>query len=125
MSHEPTAPQSPTESKRLLKLAFEANSDYLSYVRHEFRTPLNQILGYGEMLEEDAASAGQASVVSDLQRIQKASRRLLELVDAHLTTKFLNLPPVAPPESSAANRESSAANRSPNSSDIDPDPVEK
>lgn len=118
MSQNPNPLQSPTDPKRLLELAFEANADLLSHIRHEFRTPLNQILGYGEMLEEDAESAGQTSVVSDLQRIQKASRRLLELVDTHLTTKFLKLPPVEPVESSEVNRSS-------NRSDVDPHPVEK
>lgn len=98
MSQEPNPFESPADPKRLLELAFEANADMLSHLRHEFRTPLNQILGYGEMLEEDAESAGQSSVVADLQRIQTAGRRLLELVDTHLTTKFLKLPQVAPTE---------------------------
>lgn len=119
MSQEPTPLQSPEDPKRLLELAFEANADFLSHVRHEFRTPLNQILGYGEMLEEDAESAGQTSVVSDLQRIQKASRRLLELVDTHLTTRFLQLPPKAPTESSES------ARHSPGNNDVEPYSVEK
>ena len=53
-------------------------------IRHDLRTPLNQILGYGEMLEEDAQAAGQASAVSDLRKIQQAARRMLDLINQHL-----------------------------------------
>lgn len=118
MSQDSNTHKSANDPKRLLEIAFEANADYLSHVRHEFRTPLNQILGYGEMLEEDAESAGQASVVSDLQKIQKASRRLLELVDTHLSTNFLKPLP-------SASTESPEGNRSSDSSDVSPHSIEK
>lgn len=59
-------------------------SDPLAGLRHDLRTPLNQILGYSEMLEEDAAAAGQADVVADLQKIQAAARRLLEVISTRL-----------------------------------------
>lgn len=55
-----------------------------AHVRHDLRTPLNQIIGYGEMLEEDAQAAGQDAVVSDLQKIQQAARRMLQLIQEHL-----------------------------------------
>lgn len=53
-------------------------------IRHDLRTPLNQILGYGEMLEEDAQAAGQEGAVSDLRKIQQAARRMLDLINQHL-----------------------------------------
>ena len=34
-------------------------ADPLAQVRHDMRTPVNQILGYSEMLQEDAEAAGQ------------------------------------------------------------------
>ncbi|PYQ49522.1 MAG: adenylate/guanylate cyclase domain-containing response regulator [Acidobacteria bacterium] len=50
-------------------------------LRHDLRTPINQIIGYSEMLEEDAAAAGQAKMSGDLKRIAEAARRMLELID--------------------------------------------
>src|SRR5262249_39106604 len=34
---------------------------FLAHMRHELRTPINAILGYSEMLLEDAADRGQAA----------------------------------------------------------------
>jgi adenylate cyclase len=47
---------------------------------HDLRTPLNQIIGYSEMLEEEAQDLGQQSFVETLQKIGKAGRRLSELL---------------------------------------------
>ena len=66
---------------------FEAEA--LSHIRHELRTPLNQIIGYSEMLEEDAADAGQDALIPDLQKIQKAARNLDGLIQTHLGTHVL------------------------------------
>jgi sigma-B regulation protein RsbU (phosphoserine phosphatase) len=52
-------------------------------IRHDLRTPINQILGYSELLEEQAQDEGDASYIPDLQKIQTAARRLLELIEAH------------------------------------------
>jgi class 3 adenylate cyclase len=52
-----------------------------SQLRHDLRTPINQILGYTEMLEEDVAEAGETRFVPDLQKVQRAARDLLALVD--------------------------------------------
>ena len=35
---------------------------------HDLRTPLNQIIGYSEMLTEQAQEEGQAGFVPDLQK---------------------------------------------------------
>lgn len=47
---------------------------------HELRTPLNHILGYSEMLSEQAGQDGQTEMVSDLQKIHAAGRQLLSLL---------------------------------------------
>jgi CheY-like chemotaxis protein len=47
---------------------------------HDLRTPLNQILGYSEMLIEQAAEEGQTGFVPDLQKIHAAGRQLLALL---------------------------------------------
>src|SRR5512145_1507835 len=53
----------------------------LSRLRHDMRTPIHQILGYAEMLEEDALASGQTGWADDLGKIQAATRRLLGMVD--------------------------------------------
>src|SRR6201996_8053803 len=65
-------------------LAEESNrtkSIFLANMSHELRTPLNAILGYSELLEEDAADRRDHSAVADLQRVQKAGRHLLTIIN--------------------------------------------
>jgi adenylate cyclase len=58
----------------------------LGQMRHELRTPINGILGYTEMVLEEADGA---PFVPDLTRIQEAGRRLLALVDEILSPDAL------------------------------------
>jgi class 3 adenylate cyclase len=51
-------------------------------LRHDLRTPLHQIIGYAELLEDEVKDAGQDGFVADLQKVRNAARRALELVDA-------------------------------------------
>lgn len=51
-----------------------------SLLDHEVRTPLNQIIGYAEMLQEEAQEGGQTTFVADLQKIHTAARELLSRV---------------------------------------------
>jgi signal transduction histidine kinase len=48
---------------------------------HELRTPLNHVIGYSEMLQEEAEDLGQADFIPDLQRIRAAGQRLLTLIN--------------------------------------------
>ncbi|HEY8150959.1 MAG TPA: adenylate/guanylate cyclase domain-containing protein, partial [Vicinamibacteria bacterium] len=50
-------------------------------LRHDLRTPINQIIGYSEMLDDDAAAAGQEKMSADLKRIGQAARGMLEMID--------------------------------------------
>lgn len=51
-------------------------------LKHELRTPLNHIIGYCEMLIEDAPETGLSSAVTaDLERIHTAGRQLLAVVN--------------------------------------------
>ncbi len=61
-----------------VRAAGTAQLDFMRTVSHELRTPLNVILGYSEMLLEDAGD-GQAR--DDLERIHNAGRQLLAIVD--------------------------------------------
>jgi adenylate cyclase len=55
-------------------------------LQHEVRTPLGHIIGYSEMLEEDVLDLEQPQLIADLHKIQRAARRLLDLVDGKLRT---------------------------------------
>jgi len=85
------------------------SEDHWSHVRHDFRTPINQIIGYGEMLEEDAAAAGQDEAVSDLRKIQQAARRMLELINVHLNPSAPGM--AKPPGGASAAGAAGAAGR--------------
>jgi signal transduction histidine kinase/ActR/RegA family two-component response regulator len=58
-----------------------AKSQFLANMSHELRTPLNAIIGYAEMLQEDAADAGDDATVQDLNRILTAAKHLLSLIN--------------------------------------------
>src|SRR5437773_3282151 len=49
-------------------------------MHHLVRTPLNQVIGYAEMLQEQAKELGQDSFVPDLQKLHTAGRHLLDLI---------------------------------------------
>jgi len=64
--------------------ALEANrtkSTFLANMSHELRTPMNAIIGYSEMLLEDADTLEPAEFVPDLQKIQIAGKHLLSLIN--------------------------------------------
>jgi signal transduction histidine kinase len=49
---------------------------------HDLRTPLNHIIGYSELLTEQAQEEGPAEFVPDLQKIRLAAGQLLALLNA-------------------------------------------
>lgn len=51
-----------------------------SKARHDLRTPINQIIGYAELLAEQAEDEGRKDVILDLERIRSAARSQLELI---------------------------------------------
>ena len=53
-------------------------------LQHEVRTPISQIIGYAELLEEELDDYGAGELVADLHRIRDAASRLLDLVDGKL-----------------------------------------
>jgi signal transduction histidine kinase/CheY-like chemotaxis protein len=64
--------------------ASRAKSVFLASMSHELRTPMNAIIGYSEMLEEEAEERGAQEFVADLQRILSAGRHLLTLINSIL-----------------------------------------
>ncbi len=56
----------------------------LSHLRHELRTPLNHIIGYSEMLLEDAADGRATGLEPGLRTVHENAQRLLALVNDFL-----------------------------------------
>jgi len=73
--------QSVLESRLVAETANRAKSQFLANMSHELRTPMNAVIGYAEMLEEEARDQGLDDMVPDLQRIRSAGRHLLQLVN--------------------------------------------
>ena len=61
--------------------ANRAKSDFLAKMSHELRTPMNAIIGYSEMLEEEAEDLGQEEFIPDLKKIHSAGKHLLALIN--------------------------------------------
>ena len=63
----------------------------LAHLRHDLRTPLNQIIGYSELLREEIGDAGNNAHDADLQKIRQAAKTLLNLINENLTDDRLSL----------------------------------
>ena len=64
--------------------ANRAKSDFLALLSHEFRTPLQAIFGYTELLEREIHGPLTHAQRRDLQRIQQSQQLLLGLITAIL-----------------------------------------
>ena len=62
---------------------------------HDLRTPLSHIIGYSEMLMEQAREAGHEDYLPDLQKVNAAGLRLLALMEEHFESVRPAGPPVA------------------------------
>ena len=69
------------KAKEAAESANRAKSTFLANMSHELRTPLNAVIGYSEMLIEDAEEQGQEAFITDLQKIREASKQLLSLIN--------------------------------------------
>jgi len=81
---EETVDQRTEQLKDAMKAAEDASqakSGFLANMSHELRTPMNAIIGYSEMLMEDAEDEGNESAVSDLKKIHSAGNHLLSLIN--------------------------------------------
>jgi class 3 adenylate cyclase/CheY-like chemotaxis protein len=76
---------SPTEAP--IEAPIAGSASLLSKIRHDLKTPLNQIIGYAEMLLEDAEAAGSEDVAALLRRLLETAHSCLDLQG-----KFLNRP---------------------------------
>jgi len=69
------------DKSRELEAASEHKSQFLANMSHELRTPMNAIIGVSEMLLEDARDLGKPDDIEPLERILRAARHLLGLIN--------------------------------------------
>jgi signal transduction histidine kinase/CheY-like chemotaxis protein len=70
------------QAKRAADAANQAKSRYISAISHELRTPLNSILGYAQLLEDDAAMPPRRQHA--VQVIRRGGEHLLSLIEGTL-----------------------------------------
>jgi adenylate cyclase len=68
-------------------------AEYRRTLRHDLRTPINAIKGYGEMLREDAADGGAVTLVADLDKLLGEATLLLDRIDGLVTFSGGEAPP--------------------------------
>ena len=76
--------QAVEEAEVAREAAQEANktkSAFLANMSHELRTPMNAIIGYSEMLLEEAEDTGEKWMEPDLQKILSSAKHLLQLIN--------------------------------------------
>ena len=70
-----------TAARELAEDANRTKSAFLANMSHELRTPMNAIIGYSEMLIEEAEDTGHDEAVPDLKKIHSAGKHLLGLIN--------------------------------------------
>ena len=68
-------------AKEAAEAADLAKGQFLALMSHELRTPLTAVIGYSEMLIEQAQDDGAEELVADLESIRAAGQHLLTLIN--------------------------------------------
>jgi PAS domain S-box-containing protein len=71
-------------AKEKAEAANQAKTQFVSSISHEFRTPLNAVIGITEMLIEDAKDQDNKTLDEPLTRVHRAGKHLLSLINESL-----------------------------------------
>lgn len=94
MSDPQSHPNTPVPAAPPATRTRSARDAYLSRVRHDLRTPINHILGYCEMLLDEAPDPSWPNLVTDLEKIATAGKQLLAIVNYHFDSAHAR--PISP-----------------------------
>jgi signal transduction histidine kinase len=70
-----------TQAEQAATKANQAKSDFLSFVSHEMRSPLNSIIGFSDLLVADLDNEESPEALGDLRRINRSGKYLLDLIN--------------------------------------------
>ena len=75
-------------SERVLE---EEEPQSLVDLRHDLRTPIGHVLGYGEMVVDELRERGQTDLIPDVEKMRGAGLRLLAMISERLNVTALGL----------------------------------
>lgn len=75
------AEESLVVAKEEAERAARVKSDFITNISHEFRTPLNAVLGYCEILHYELNKMNRPDFLQDLKAIESSGRHLLALLN--------------------------------------------
>ena len=67
-------------------VAGDARTSVSPQLLHDLRSPLNHIIGYSEMLTEEAEGQRREGFATDIEKIRTAGHRMLALIEENFTS---------------------------------------